>query len=333
MKNIATSTIILLGIFISYFICLFYAKDMATLVYGDLGKVTDMDKIGQFGDSAGAVNALFSGLAFAGVIITLIIQNFNSKKESESSNRIRFENIFFQMLSLHQEIVNELSYTEDVDENIRDEKGKLFMYRKIKEHISGRELFTYFFESKGFITEDEDGRKIEVRGLKELFQAEKDNSIYEDLVIPTYFDHYFRHLYRIVKFVDTTPFLAKNDFETRYNYIGILRSQLSRNELIFLFYNGLSCYGNEKFKELIEKYSILKNIRLELLANEEDVKLYETKCEDSYHEDINSNNSNEYKRSAFVKTTPIRKTVKITVPKVLDININVRYMHTNKPEH
>lgn len=132
------------------------------------------------------------------------------------------------------------------------------MYRKVKEHISGRELFTYFYESKGFITEDENGRKIEVHGLKELFQTEKDNSIYEDLVIPTYFDHYFRHLYRIVKFVDTTPFLPKNDFETRYNYIGILRAQLSRNELIFLFYNGLSCYGNEKFKELIEKYSILK---------------------------------------------------------------------------
>lgn len=47
------------------------------------------------------------------------------------------------------------------------------MYRKVKEHISGRELFTYFYESKGFITEDENGRKIEVHGLKELFQTEK----------------------------------------------------------------------------------------------------------------------------------------------------------------
>lgn len=332
MRNIAISTVILLLIFISYLICIFYAKDIATLVYGDLDKVSNIDKIGQFGDSAGAVNALFSGLAFAGVVITLIIQNFNSKKETEASNRIRFENIFFQMLSLHQEIVNELSFTEDVDENIKDDKGKLFMYRKVKEHISGRELFTYFYESKGFITEDENGRKIEVHGLKELFQTEKDNSIYEDLVIPTYFDHYFRHLYRIVKFVDTTPFLPKNDFETRYNYIGILRAQLSRNELIFLFYNGLSCYGNEKFKELIEKYSILKNIRLELLANEKDIDLSESKCTDDYIEN-KSNSPTEYKRSAFMKTKPIKRIIKITVPKVLDININIRYADTRKPEH
>lgn len=81
MRNIAISTVILLLIFISYLICIFYAKDIATLVYGDLDKVSNIDKIGQFGDSAGAVNALFSGLAFAGVIITLIIQNFNSKKK------------------------------------------------------------------------------------------------------------------------------------------------------------------------------------------------------------------------------------------------------------
>lgn len=326
MKNILISTIVLIIIIGIYFLCIYYAQDIASFVYGSLDDARNMDKVGQFGDSAGAINALFSGLAFAGVIITILIQNYDSKKETESSNRIRFENIFFQMLSLQQEIVNELSYTEDVDEKIKDEKGDLLAYRKVKEHISGRELFTYFYENKEFITEDENNRKCVVSGLRELFQVEKDKSIYEEIVIPTYFDHYFRHLYRIVRFVDQTPFLPKDDFITRYNYIGILRSQLSKNELIFLFYNGLSSYGSEKFKGLIEKYAILKNIRLDLLANDEDIELYERKFDKNYNEDSSLDFSNEYRQGAFRKIEPNKKNIKLQIPFCrVKININISF--------
>ena len=36
--------------------------------------INDSEKQGQFGDQFGAVNALFSGLAFAGLIFTIILQ-------------------------------------------------------------------------------------------------------------------------------------------------------------------------------------------------------------------------------------------------------------------
>ncbi|MFW5612850.1 MAG: putative phage abortive infection protein, partial [Prevotella pectinovora] len=39
-------------------------------------------------------------------------------------------------------------------------------------------------------------------------------------------------------------------------------------ELVWLYYNGLSDYGSEKFKPLIEKYSMLQNLREELLVDE-----------------------------------------------------------------
>ena len=41
---------------------------------------------------------------------------------------------------------------------------------------------------------------------------------------------------------------------------------MSRYELIWLYYNCLSHYGDTKFKELIEDYALLKNIRVELLT-------------------------------------------------------------------
>ncbi len=46
----------------------------------------------------------------------------------------------------------------------------------------------------------------------------------------------------------------------------MLRATLSRYELVWLYYNGLSENGREKLKPLMEYYSILKNIRVELLV-------------------------------------------------------------------
>ena len=39
--------------------------------------------------------------------------------------------------------------------------------------------------------------------------------------------------------------------------------------LILLFYNGISPNGKDKFKPIIEKYAIFKNLREDFLVNEE----------------------------------------------------------------
>lgn len=46
----------------------------------------------------------------------------------------------------------------------------------------------------------------------------------------------------------------------------MVRATLSRHELIWLYYNGISSVGKQKFKKLIERYSLLKNIREDLLS-------------------------------------------------------------------
>lgn len=84
-------------------------------------------------------------------------------------------------------------------------------------------------------------------------------------------DHYFRHLYRTFKYIDDSKIIDENK---KYEYTSIVRASLSQYELIMLFYNCLSFYGNEKFKPLIEKYAIFNNIRWELLAQERHYELY-----------------------------------------------------------
>jgi hypothetical protein len=77
-----------------------------------------------------------------------------------------------------------------------------------------------------------------------------------------YLGHYFRNLYHIVKYID------KSEIDNKKVYTNFVRAQLSSHELALIFYNCLSQHGSEKFKPLIEKYALLKNINKELIFNQ-----------------------------------------------------------------
>ncbi len=234
--------------------------------------IKDPTNQGTFGDTFGAVNALFSGLAFAGLIATLLYQKEELKlqredlqqtreelkgqrEEFEEQNktlkRQRFENTFFNMLSLQQEITNNLFYQDEKENE-----------QTITQHTyKGREVFKEIYENatvkyEGLIYSKNTGLKLVLK--------HNGYNAYTAIADTTRFDHYFRNLYRIFKYIDTTDLIDQNE---RYQYACIVRSQLSDYELIMLFFNCLSDNGKEKFKPLIEKYAILKNIRHDLLPS------------------------------------------------------------------
>ena len=74
--------------------------------------------------------------------------------------------------------------------------------------------------------------------------------------------NYFRLLFQAVNYVDNQQIL---DYQEKYNYIKILRGQMSNMEEIILFYNSLCDLGlaweyEEPKKDLITKYNLIKNI-------------------------------------------------------------------------
>ena len=244
---------------------------------------------GTFGDMFGAVNALFSGLAFAGLIVTLLYQKEELKlqreelsetrkelkgqreefeEQNKTMKRQRFENTFFNMLSLQQEIVANLSFEYYASPNIRPHNiPEEIFYRGVpKGQFHGREVFEGIYKHA----------VIEYNGIRYLdgiykLLSNSGYAIYSNISITTRFDHYFRHLYRIVKYVDSSDLISDDE---RYEYACIARSQLSDYELVMLFYNCLTANGRAKFKPLIEKYTIFNNLRTELLANSQDVNAY-----------------------------------------------------------
>lgn len=238
---------------------------------------------GQFGDKFGAVNALFSGLAFAGLIYTIILQHdeLGCQREELANNRAemkqqteelkkenlnlrvqRFENTFFDMLTLQQQIIEGLAYRYDEKVMIKESTtDSIIPYNNketiIERTVKGREFFRFVFMEALHHTPDGD-----FVGLSKVMEREGQYA-YTEYYSSSYFDHYFRHFYSILKFIKQNEWLG---WEEQYRYASILRASLSRYELVWIYYNGLSENGNEKLKPLLEEFSMLKNLRTDLLV-------------------------------------------------------------------
>ena len=229
-----------------------------------------MEKRGQLGDMFGFIGALFSGLAFAGLIVTMLQQREDlqnqkdeiqlqrkdleaqtaalqlqkeeiaqTNKELKEQNKTimlqRFENTFFNMLDMQQKILNELRYLQTGD-FAQEHVGR----KAIKELYSD-----IYYQCKVKKISTLDGC------LNEYYQYVEDGQL----------DHYFRHLYRIIRYVDDYDINVLS-VEEKYKYLCLLRAQLSKDELLIIFYNCISEYGCDKFKPLVEKYALFKNIRV-----------------------------------------------------------------------
>lgn len=203
---------------------------------------------GTFGDMFGAVNALFSGLAFGGMIITLLMQRKELKlqreeltkttKELEGQKKIMemqqkvaniqcFENGFYQMLSKHREILNSFNYKKIIGLNKPQEfQGAPAVDILYTDYCLG-------------------------------IQNAKDTLISEKL------EFYYKQLYGIVRFIAESELLknknSDREFLDRYYYMTLLRVNLSDSEWGLVYIRALD-QTREKFKKYIEEYALLKDV-------------------------------------------------------------------------
>lgn len=234
---------------------------------------------GTFGDMFGSINALFSGLALAGIILTILLQRKelklqrqelkDTRQEFKTQNETlklqRFENTFFNLLNQHHQIVNAIDfryYKKKEEENIGRGISTYPPPPKEKETviINGRDVFRYLY-NKMYIELGKNEYGYETVYMHHYHKAQTD------------FGHYFRNLYRMIKIVHETDFFYDSSkvsteeiFKIKYRYTSIIRAQLSDYELMWVFYNCLSENGIDKFKFFVEEYSLLKNLPNDLIA-------------------------------------------------------------------
>jgi Putative phage abortive infection protein len=213
----------------------------------------EQDKWGQFGDFLGGVlNPIFSFLALIGLLITIALQvrqlriSAHELRSSEAALKTQnaaskiqdFESSFFQLLRLHNDVINAIDLQSDGNRITK-----------------GRDCFKVFVNRLEKDLRTEGGsKKYDIFVTQyEFFYINHEHEI----------GHYFRLLYNIVKLIKLTDGIDKK------RYTNLVRAQLSSYELKLLFYNCISSLGREKFKPLVEEFSLLKTMPNTVLPEDE----------------------------------------------------------------
>jgi len=270
-------------------ICLAYAYLLPKFI-------SDRTDQGTYGDMFGAVNTLFSGLAFAGIIYTIYQQgtelrlqrnelklqraevaktNIALDEQVKAANVQRFENTFFNMLELHNNIVKDICVTE-TKWSIQRRDGELNSLVPAKEH-SGKDALKFLYNS---LRQNYQRQEFQQEEYDVLVDREK---IYSHLrILALTYEHafenyqnklqpYYKNLFNIIDTIDQNEWISEKE---KFYYIRIIESQLSSDELLLIFYKQFINDGVGLYK-LSKKYSLLENIDESKFGNANDLLLYE----------------------------------------------------------
>lgn len=235
--------------FAAGFVSVVWLINLAVYIFWPSGEI---DSRGIFGDIFGASNSLFSALAFAGLIIAILLQRAELEHQRNELRMTRiemegqkeqlglqkdqmeiqnFENRFFQMVGLWNHLLADI---EDMQKN----KG-----RNALGHMVMSCFESYTVECKDSQQSERDAIS---KALEKLYGREGSN-------IPSY----MHMLCGIMTLVDRANLPANE----KGFYTSILRSQLSQEELIFLLYYGLSDESPQDLKRLVEQYGMLRCLK------------------------------------------------------------------------
>ena len=199
--------------------------------------------LGEFGDVYGALNTLFSGLAFSGVIISIVLQSSElraTRKEMEAQvaqfeqqtkamQKQVFESSFFSMINLHNTLSIRILESENNFMKLCDNLNQAALLQATRSRDQGAMAC-----------------KRDLECICENFMKREYSTL----------GHYFRYFYQILYFID----IAQLEEKDKKFYSGILRAQLSNHELFLIFVNSIGYKDSCKCKELVEKFSILEHV-------------------------------------------------------------------------
>ncbi|ALE00121.1 putative phage abortive infection protein [Pseudomonas syringae] len=220
------------------------------------GTLGPLDKEGQmigvrsgtFGDAFGVINALFSALAFTGVMLTLYFQRLDIKDSRADTLRQQIESQFYSMLTLQQQVIVGFDLHSIRSANPVTYEGRDCFKRW---HMKMRNTY---YNVKGV---DKVDLKRDIECAKTAYASVLEEH-QGDLGL------YFRSLYAVFRFVESSNHPDKKSLAL------VVRSLLSDYELVFLFYNCSSEKGRN-FLRFANEYYLFDNLNVDLLLNEEHV--------------------------------------------------------------
>lgn len=217
-------------------------------------------ELGAVGDWLGGSTAPFIGLAsFLMILATYFTQKDELKqtklsyetqtnllvKQNQMIDIQRFEQTFFNLVSLHHEIVNSISFDINGDSKVDGRNVLHKIYLKLSKSLEYNETQNSINHRYKSINKGYEAWYIE----HEMFIG-----------------HYIQNIFHLLNFIDR----QNMSFENKYQYAKIVRAQLTNTELLILFYNTISRIKKRKFVEMMRKYKLFKYLNTDHLLYNKD---------------------------------------------------------------
>ncbi len=186
------------------------------------------------------------------------------EEQSKTLKNQRFENTFFQLLSLHHELVDKLKFSKAGrrTENNQFESREMLME-------ACEDLNKLIKDQNKVFNRNEYIQIISEPNLpKDKYEAEvRIGSAYSEFYFNAYkqtLSHYYRNVYHIFKFIYISDLIKKDD---KQFYASLMRAQLSSEEQFLILYNSLiKDLGYPNFLFLIKEFDILQNFDFGLIS-------------------------------------------------------------------
>jgi len=248
IDNKFTITILFISVIAIWVLCWVLIAN-STLLIG-------WDTKGQFGDMFGSVNALFSGLAFAAITYTILLQRHDLKLTRE------------EFIKQSQEFEKQTKILKDQTDSEKEGRNNELFFKILEIYLRNKQLL---YENNSLIMSDFPDPVSTFLGIETTMEdaliqirvfQKKIRSIAQ-------YRLYYNSTSILLQFIysNRTPFV-----NTRTNFLEILSSQMDIVELKLLFYNTVvsgSMTDARLFKQFLnsnyELLRVLKPVEIQIL--------------------------------------------------------------------
>jgi hypothetical protein len=212
-----------------------------------------LTRSGVFGESFGVINTVFSGLAFAGLILTIYLQRHELAESQQTFRKERFEDSFYRLLDYYRQNLNDIKIIDHRTGTAHDGVAALiFLIRKLH---GAMQRYSPFLD-----TPDPEDKKV----------------YFFKLFLETQ-----RILSRQTRYLGTLECLLEqieNELPTvgaRLPYWRILMSQLTIFEVKYIFYSCLVAPENDNLRNLIHRSELSRHRIIEGTINHHHLEFYQ----------------------------------------------------------
>lgn len=193
----------------------------------------------------------------------LVLTREEFHQQNQTMSLQRFENTFFQMLTLHHQIVDSIHYSEKFNGRFYFCEACTSLTSKLVE-VGDSVQYKLRLEVDNIMSSALNSNIIDANNLDnhkelcftyQLFKHQYKQFYYSH---QAYLGHYLKNLYQLIRFIDDSDIPCQN----KSNYIDIVKAQLSSYECSILYFTAMSVTYRNMLMPLLVKYNLYEDMSI-----------------------------------------------------------------------